>query len=169
MEKIKEHKNKIILLGVVIAIMAIVLLIPRLRNSIRQTTDTASEETGLPEGCKPAYKFSETTGKPCQVTQNAPENQTAPSNEAGYDAATKSYAGKLITFGDGCSVTPANLSVNAGTRIMLANTAKVPLTISFGSKTVSLRPYHYFTQSLPTKGTFSATCNDAPSATVTVQ
>jgi hypothetical protein len=169
MEKIKEHKNKIILLSGVIAIMALVLLVPRFRNSIRRTADTTSEETGLPEGCKPAYKFSETTGRPCQAPQNVPENPTAPSSESGYDAAIKTYVGKVISFGEGCSATPTDLSVNAGTRIMFTNTAKAPLNINFGDKTVSLRPYHYFTRSLPTKGTFSAMCNGAPSATVTVR
>jgi hypothetical protein len=168
-EKIKQHRNKVILLAGIIVVVALVLLVPRFRNSVQNVVTNTPDETAMPEGCKPGYNFSETTGKPCPVPKNAPENQTAPSNESGYDAAIKAYAGKLITFGAGCSATPKDLSVAVGTRVMVTNHAKEPLNITFGDKTVSLRPYHYFTQSLSTKGTFSATCNGAPSATVTVR
>lgn len=171
-QKIKDHKEQILIVAVVLLVVVAALLAPRIQKSFRQSvktdTETITEESATPEGCKPGYNFSETTGKPCPIAKSTSIKQTAPAS-AGYDAALASYKGKVLAFGPACSVVPNDLSVSAGTRIMVANSSSESQTIALGDRSVTLQPYHYFTQSVKTAGEVSTTCNGAPAATVTVK
>lgn len=171
-QKIKDHKEQILIVAVVLLVVVAALLAPRIQKSMRQSAEekaTITDSSAMPEGCKPGFNFSETTGKPCPVPEDVALDQTAPANEAGYEAALAAYKGKVLAFGADCSVTPKTVSVAAGTRIMAANNSTEMQTITLGDRTVALRPYHYFTQSMKTAGEVNATCNGAAAATVTVK
>jgi hypothetical protein len=59
----QERNRKVMRIASIILIIAVVAALI-VSGASRKKTDM-TVETGLPDGCKPGYLFSETTGKPC--------------------------------------------------------------------------------------------------------
>jgi hypothetical protein len=144
---------------------------------------TATEEPAGVAGCEPGYKFSVVTGEPCPTesddakvaTDNSGKKAVAPSaskaavSASGYDNTLAMYSGRTIVLGASCKANPERLTVTRGTRVLVANNGGTTVKAEFGSKTVSLRPYHYFTNTMSTVSTVAVKCNDKQVSFVTAQ
>jgi cell division septation protein DedD len=171
-ESTEENKNRKI--GRIIAIIVAVIVIGALIvGGARKKTDSSDVSSGLPEGCKPGFLFSETTGKPCPQTET-PSVDTATTegvlNTSGYEAAIRSYAGKVVIFDASCkAVSMISSPITAGTRILVANNSDKQLDLSVAGKSEKLDAYHYFTTTLKSAGDTQITCDAKTAATIKVK
>lgn len=176
-----QNKNFMKIAAIVVILVIIAALVGngkwKANNGSQESSNEISSSENLPDGCKPGYLFSETTGKPCpaisQSTSASAIEATTPSTtvstSSSYASALKTYAGKTIMFDASCKANPAEMTVDAGTRVLVANNSNKTLALALGSKSASLRPYHYFTHTLKEAGEVKALCNGTSTATVTVK
>ncbi len=155
-----------------IAIVLIVLIVigALASNGVFQKKDSTTDSTsnGLPEGCKPGYLFSETTGKPCpQPEENKVTDEQAVTASA-YEEAIRMYGGKLVVLDAQCKALPAVQTLATGTRILIANNSTKQRTVATPDRTEVLDGYHYFTYKLGAPGEISITCDGAASAKITI-
>ncbi len=164
------NKNFTKIAWVILALVVLAALLGNGKWKKNATPDNTVSTAEVQEGCKPGYLFSETTGKPC-VTDDATASvldavpTRAPGNSS-YDQVLKQYAGKTLAVNASCEAN--DLSVDSGTRVLVANNSAKTLSLSLGSKTASLRPYHYFTTTLREDGEVDLMCNGDSAGTVTV-
>jgi hypothetical protein len=169
----EENNNRKV--GRIIAIIVAVLVIAALIvGGMKKKTDTATDTTAaLPEGCKPGFLFSETTGKPCPQTETGADAYKADEgmvNTSGYEAAIRQYAGKVVIFDGACKpISMISGTIAPGTRILVANNSEKQLALSVAGKSATLDAYHYFTTTLRTTGDTSITCDSKSAATITVK
>lgn len=157
------------IIAVVVAVLVIAALI--VGTAQRKKNATETPEAAMPEGCKPGYLFSETTGKPCPSSTESlsvEDGTTASTEASGYEAAVAAYAGKLVVVDAACKATPSALTVGANTRVLIGNNSSSSLTLGLGDRSESLDGYHYFTYSLKSGGDMKVMCNGAEVATITV-
>ena len=168
-----QERNKKIMRAVVVVIVVIVIAVLASGSMTKRPSDTKTVSDELPEGCKPGFLFSETSGKPCPAPATAALDDTdreeSTTETSGYEEAIRAYAGKLVLVGTECKATPSETTVAVGTRMLVANNTDKTQTLSLGGRTEELEGYHYFTVALKTAGTMKATCNGADVATITVQ
>lgn len=175
-----QNKNFMRIAAIVVILVIVAALVGngkwKTNKALEDTSNEVSTSENLPDGCKPGYLFSETTGKPCpaisQSTSASAIEATTPSasvSTSSYASALKTYAGKTLMFDASCKADPAEMSVDAGTRVLVANNSGQTLALTLGSKSASLRPYHYFTHTLKEAGEVKAVCNGISTATVTVK
>lgn len=165
-----DNKNRKI--GRVIAVIVAVIVIAALIIGGGRTSETVSTADGLPEGCKPGFLFSETTGKPCPQEESVVANDTVLATTTGssaYEDAIRTYAGKVVVFDAACKPVATPSSVTAGTRVLIANNSDKELTLAVGQKSEVLDGYHYFTTTLTTKGDAKVMCNGKEAATISVK
>lgn len=165
-----ESKNRKIgrIIAVIVAAIVVVALI--IGGSSKKNEEAATDTT-LPEGCKPGFLFSETSGKPCPQDKTTTTDTTTPAPVAtsAYEDAIRTYAGKVIVFDAACKPVATTASVNAGTRVLVANNSDKQLTLALGAKSEVLDGYHYFTTTLSAKGGAKVTCNGKDAVTITVK
>lgn len=165
-----ENKNRKIgrIIAVIVAVIVVVALII---GGAHKKSDTASQTSDLPEGCKPGFLFSETSGKPCPQDKATTTDTATPAPVAtsAYEDAIHTYAGKVIVFDASCKPVATTASVSAGTRVLVANNSDKQLTLALGAKSEVLDGYHYFTTTLTAKGDAKVTCNGKDAVTITVK
>ncbi len=172
-----QDRNKKIMRGV--GVVLIIVVIAALasgkwtKTGTKDATDGAVVTQEMPEGCKPGFLFSETSGKPCptpaDMTAVTTDTEAAATSPSGYDEAVRMYAGKVVLFDAACKTLPEAPTFAAGTRVLVANNSSKTQTLSLGGRTEALDAYHYFTVALKTPGELTAQCNGAAAATVTVK
>ncbi len=162
-----RKKNILKIAGAILLIVVIAALLGR-GTSQKKAADQAVD-TGMPDGCKPGYLFSETTGKPCPKDESAVVPETQPVGVSAYEEAIRSYGGKAVLIGAGCKATPLTQVQTVGTRILIANNAPAQVKIEVPGRTQILDGYHYFTYSLKTAGDVQVTCNGTPAALISVK
>ncbi len=161
-----RKKNILKIAGAIFIVVVIAALIGRGAQTKKATEQAI--DTGMPEGCKPGFLFSETTGKPCPKDETAtPIAETA--KPSAYEDAIRSYGGKLVFFGEGCKALPTAQSQKVGTRILIANNSAKQITVEVPGRTQALDSYRYFTYPLSVAGEVSVKCNGAPVATISVK
>jgi len=158
---------------IIATVVAVLVIIALVIGGARKKTDApVTIGDTLPEGCKPGFLFSETTGKPCPIVDDATSaTDTKPEGiSSAYEAALKEYAGKLIAF-DGACKQIAGIAgpIATGTRILVANNSPKQITLGVGGKTETLDGYHYFTTTLRTKGDLKVSCENKEAAMIKVQ
>jgi len=167
----EENKNRKI--GRIIAVIVAVIVVIALIVGGASKSDTASTGTNeLPEGCKPGFLFSETTGKPCPQEGTIAPEDTAVAGSTGssaYEDAIRAYAGKVVVFDATCKPVAMTSSVAVGTRVLIANNSEKQLTLAVGQKSEKLDAYHYFTTTLNAKGDVKVMCEGKESATISVK
>ncbi len=168
----KSHK----IINIAIIVIVLVIIAALIGNGKwKKNTDTAvsNDQTTLPEGCKPGYLFSETTGKPCPApVEEKKEVVTAPTTKpapSGFEEAVRLYSGRAIMVDAACATTPATLEVATGTRVLVANNSNKSHTLALGEKKENLTSYHYFTTGLKLPGTYTLTCDGLDKAVITVK
>lgn len=165
-----ESKNRKIgrIIAVIVAVVVVVALI--IGGSSKKNKEAATDTT-LPEGCKPGFLFSETSGKPCPQDKATTTDTTTPAPVAtsAYEDAIRTYAGKVIVFDASCKPVATTALVTAGTRVLVANNSDKQLTLALGAKSEVLDGYHYFTTTLSAKGDAKVTCNSKDAVTITVK
>lgn len=161
-----RKKNIIKIAGAILIIVVIAAIIGRgtSKAPVQQPADA-----GMPDGCKPGYLFSETTGKPCPKDETTQAPQTAPATVSGYEEAVKSYGGKVVLFDGACKSLTTIAPQTVGTRILIANNSDKQLTIAVPGRTQILDSYRYFTYPLKASGAVTVTCGGAPAVVVTVK
>lgn len=171
-QTVDESKNRKVgrIIAVIVAVVVIVALIV---GGSTKKEDTVTKGTELPEGCKPGYLFSETTGKPCPQTDTVSDSTATTEgviNTSGYEAAIRAYAGKVVIFDASCKpVSMIASSVAPGTRILVANNSEKQLEVAVAGKSEKLDAYHYFTTTLKSAGDAQITCNTKTAATIKVK
>lgn len=167
-----ENKNRKIgrIIAVIVAVIVVVALII---GGSSKKGDEAADGSTLPEGCKPGFLFSETSGKPCPQTDTTSDDTVTAEgaiNTSGYEAAIRAYAGKVVIFDASCKpVSMISSPVTAGTRILVANNSEKALDLSVAGKSEKLDAYHYFTTTLKSAGDTQITCDTKTAATIKVK
>lgn len=164
------EKNRKI--GRIVAVTVAVIVIAALIVGGARKGEAPTVTGDMPEGCKPGFLFSETTGKPCPQPEDTSttEEKTDAGIPTAYEAALKEYAGKLVAFDATCKqVAGIGGAVAAGTRILVANNSPKQLTIAVDGKKETLDGYHYFTTTVKTKGDVKVSCENTDAATIKVQ
>ena len=162
------EKNRKI--GRIIAVVVAVVVIAALVVGGTRKSEETAVTTDLPEGCKPGYLFSETTGKPCPQPEAAAETPaTSVASSSAYEEALRTYAGKLVMFDAACKPVAVPGSLAVGTRILVANNSEKQLTLAVGEKKEVLDGYHYFTTTLSAKGDAKVLCEGKESFTISVK
>lgn len=136
-----NKRNLIISGAVILAVLVALFVVPTLGN--KKDVATVPEETGLPEGCKPGYAFSETTGEPCPKTEEETTSVPASSDTLSRADAALKYAGSTVRFSGDCVADPGEMKTAAGTTIMLDNDTDARRTIMVGSKSYSVGARRY--------------------------
>lgn len=172
-----QDRNKKIMRGV--GIVLIIVVIAALasgkwtKTGTKETTDDVVVTQEMPEGCKPGFLFSETSGKPCptpaDMTAVTTDTEATATSPSGYDEAVRMYAGKVVLFDATCKALPEAPAFTAGTRVLVANNSSKTQTLSLAGRTETLDAYHYFTVALKTPGTIVASCNGTAAANVEVK
>lgn len=167
-----DDKNRKI--GRIIAIVVAVVVIAALIVGGAKKKDGPADTTAaVPEGCKPGFLFSETTGKPCPQADtgtDADKTDEGVVNTSGYEAVIRQYAGKVVIFDGACKpISMISGTIAPGTRILVANNSEKQLALSVAGKSATLDAYHYFTTTLRTTGDTSITCDSKSAATITVK
>lgn len=187
-----RNRNIMRIIGIILAVIVILAVFGLIPGTKKQTKDeqkaVAPESTEVVDGCTPGDLFSATTGKPCPQPQDnsnaeptsAPNKSSTTPNSAtavvsssassSYEKTLADYAGKLIAFDAQCKATPSTLSVNSGTRVLVANNSKNSATLAVGNlRSEKLDGFHYFTVTLKDKGQVAVICNGQATATFNVQ
>ena len=75
----------------------------------------------------------------------ATKSVTAPATDAQYGQLASQYgqAGRLIQFDSTCHVTPGQLTIKTGSKVMLDNRSAVAKTVKLDSTSYSLPAYNY--------------------------
>lgn len=183
-ENSDSNRNIMRSIGIVLAVIIILVvfgILPKKNKTEQKDTNTPAGQE-LPEGCKPGYLFSETTGKPCpqpgeektegnqDKTQEDKKNQSSDSETSSYDSALAQFSGKAILLGADCKAMPENVEVSAGTRVLVANHTDKDAKIAVADlRTENLENFHYFTVALKEKGEYKVSCNDNTVATFNVK
>jgi hypothetical protein len=170
------RKQNMMKLGSIILVIVVILALAngKWAPSKSKTSEKAAVTAELPEGCKPGFLFSETSGKPCPAPAEttdiaAPAVVATPAASSGYDDAIKLYAGKVVSFDAECKALPAVATFAPGTRILVANNSKATLSFKMLGMTKELRPYHYFLTNLKDSGVTTISCNGDVTSTLTVK
>lgn len=163
----KGRKPIIITVIIIILVIAGALLS---NGTWKKSSDATNDpiilanENGLPEGCKPGYLFSETTGKPCPA-----DADVSVSASSSFDQAIRAYAGKTILLDSSCSAYPATATFAPNTRVLVVNNSAATFNVALADKKEELSGYHYFTTSLKTAGEYKVSCNGADKAVITIK
>lgn len=168
----EDTKNRKI--GRIIAIVVAVIVIAALIiGGARKDAPVDTATVVVPEGCKPGFLFSETSGVPCPQTETPESVQTDTEgvlNTSAYEAAIRQYAGKVVIFGEACKpISTISGSIAPGTRILVANNSNTSLALAVAGKSEVLDGYHYFTTTLKTAGDTAVTCDAKTAAIIKVQ
>lgn len=162
-------------INIAITVVIVVVLFALLGNgkwkkSSEGDSSGLSNQTELPDGCKPGYLFSETTGKPCPAPSDD-ESLTTASEQApsGFETAIRMYSGKTFLLDGACTTYPQTATFAPGTRVLVANNSAAKLTVALGDKKEELDGYHYFTTAFKTAGTYKLSCNGVDKAVITVK
>ena len=85
-----------------------------------------------------------TSGKKA-TTAKSITTPTAPANNTNYGTLRAQYdsTGHLLTFDDSCRVTPGQIVLKTGTKIMLDNRSAIAKTIRLDNDSFSLPAYNY--------------------------
>ncbi len=174
-----NNRNFMRIAGIVVIIVVLLALASNgkwMKKGANDSDKNVSTLSDMPEGCKPGYLFSETTGKPCPTDDATASAFTAvnkktskASTSSSYDQVLKAYAGKTILVDGSCAATPSTASFDAGTRVLVANNSTKSLALALGTKSATLAPYHYFTTTLNTVGDVSAYCNGTAVSAISVK
>jgi hypothetical protein len=117
---------------------------------------------------KVAKAPEENTDKTAEV-KDITKTPTVAVKELSYTDALKAYDGKTLTIGDSCVSVPAERTFAVGTRVLVNNIGRDPISFTLDQKSATINSYHYATTSLKNKGVFKLMCNGKEAVTVTVQ
>lgn len=158
-------------IGKIIAIVvAGIVMVALIVGGIRKKEPTPVAESQLPDGCKPGYLFSETTGTPCpQPSAPALETSSIKTTQTSYQETVNAYTGKMMVFGPNCTLGATVASTKVGTRMLFANDGGMPVTITVGDRVQKLEGNHYFTMVFKAKGTIPVQCNAMDIANISIQ
>lgn len=140
-------KHKVIII-VALAILAVVFGAISSNNKIAKAPQDKEENTEV---------VKDETKAPAVVS------------ELSYVDALKAYNGKTLTIGDNCITLPNNPKFKVGTRVLMNNISRIPVTVSLDNKSVTINSYHYATTSLKNVGEFKLSCNNKEVLTVVVE
>lgn len=161
-----NKKNLIISGAVIVVVLAALFVVPTLGEKKEKVVE---EATTLPEGCKPGFAFSETTGEPCSQEEGAVVAPTTPSGTLSRADALVKYEGNTITFNGECKATPETFTVAAGTTIMLNNETAARQSIMVGAKSYSIGSLGYTLSSMNMgAGEHAVSCGGTTVATIII-
>ncbi len=159
-----NKKNLIISGAVILVVLVALFVVPTLGE--KKAAKAPTDETTLPEGCKPGFEFSETTGEPCLKDESV---TVAPAALSRADATMK-YAGSIVRFTGECVADPATLSTTPGKTVMIDNDTDARRTIMVGTKSYSVGAHRYTLSSMNMgQGEYNVSCDGTVVSKITIQ